>query len=84
VDLRAQSEKPARVTGLREPGSERIEPGNYLFAGILTSKSDSPVDAPLESSVGCSVEVTIPPGTETVSVEVEFRGGCTIAVSIDG
>jgi hypothetical protein len=83
VDLRAGSERPARVTGVREPGLERLEPGDYLIAGILTRQSDI-ATAPLESSVGCSAEVTIPPGTESVSVDLEFSGGCTIAVSMHG
>jgi hypothetical protein len=84
VDLRIDSEKAALVTGIREPGLEQIEPGDYLLAGILTRQSDSATPALLESSVGCSVEVTIPPGTESVSAEVKFRGGCTIDVSVDG
>ena len=84
VDLRVESEAAALVTGIREPGLERVEPGDYLLVGILTRQSDSATNEPLEASVGCSIEVSIPRGTESVTVDVEFRGGCTIAVSLDG
>lgn len=83
VDLRLGTEKPSRVTGVMQSGMERIEPGDYVLIGVLTMQSDSPPDSPLESSVGCSVEVSIPPGTVSVTVDVKFRGGCTLAVSMD-
>jgi hypothetical protein len=83
VDLRVEGELPARVTGVRQQGRERIEPGDYKLVAIETMTPDTfPSGATFSARVGCSVEVNIPPGTRAVGVKVEWdNSSCTIAVS---
>ncbi len=81
-DRRAGSEKPTLITGAREPAPEWIESGDYRLVGILTRQSDV-ADAPLESTVGCSADVSIPSGTRSISVDITFGNACMIDVSMD-
>ncbi|NJD26670.1 MAG: hypothetical protein FIA92_00030 [Chloroflexi bacterium] len=85
VDLRGGSDLPARVTGIRTPGQDRIDPGEYRFVVIVTRSPDN-LPRTVSASVGCSAEVTIPPLTGTVIVDVGFsysRADCTITVALD-
>jgi hypothetical protein len=83
VDVAPGSDSPARVTGVGQPGRERIEPGDYRLVVIETRSPDT-LPPTLSALVGCSVEVSIPPGTRAVSVEVKWdHSSCMIAVSKD-
>jgi hypothetical protein len=83
--LRAGSERGPRVTGVLEPVPHRIEPGDYLLVGILTRTPDCCESPPATSaSLGCSLEVSIPPGTRAVTIDVQFGEACAIEVVLDG
>jgi hypothetical protein len=74
----------ARVTGVAQIGQDRIEPGVYRFVVVETESPDDEPQGTLYPSIGCSVEATVPPGTQAVTVAVEFRAGpCRISVSSD-
>jgi hypothetical protein len=73
-----------RVTGAEQAGNDRIDPGRYAFVVVLTSQPEGVSPQPaMSASMGCSVDVNVPPGARAVSVDVRFEGGCTIEVSID-
>lgn len=73
---------PARVTGVREPGPNRIAPGDYRLVVIETQSGDT-VPARTTSRVKCTADMHIPAGTRAVVVDVVFGPGCTIAVRTD-
>ena len=86
VDMRAGSDGPMRVTGLRVPGPRSIEPGDYELVIVNIRRSDVP-DTPLEASFGCSVGLQVPPGTGIVRVDVKLgkrREPCRITVKVEG
>lgn len=83
VDLIAGSERPTRVTGVRQQGQDRIEPGDYLFVGIMTMSPDSQTPGTLQATVGCSKAVKVPPGARAVRLDIEFASACSMDVSMD-
>ena len=75
-----------RVTGVQQAGIDRIDPGDYIFVVILTSRPEGAAspEPTMSASIGCSVEGTIPPGTGVVTVDVDFnQPPCVIKVSMD-
>jgi hypothetical protein len=79
----AGSEEPATVMGVARQGQDRIEPGDYTVAGILTMQSDVATQPP-SASLGCSRELTVPRGTLAVTISIDFGvAGCTLTVSMD-
>lgn len=83
IKLQAGSDHPAPITGIIGSGPGRIEPGDYLLAGILTMNPDSPGDSGRRASIGCDAVLTVPPGTRSVTVALVFRNACSITVSMD-
>jgi hypothetical protein len=82
TDLRAGAET-TRVTGVRQAGRDRIEPGAYRIVVIKTLSPDTQPEGTFEASVLCMSDVEIPPGTRSVRVDVEFGAACMITTSLD-
>lgn len=81
----APNAETTRVTGIRQAGRVRIEPGEYSLVVIETRSPDDQPQGTFDAFVRCSVNVQIRPGIRAVSVDVRFsdQSSCTIAVSMD-
>jgi hypothetical protein len=82
TDLRAGRETTP-ITGVRQAGRDRIEPGAYRVVVIKTLSPDTQPEGTFEASVLCMSDVEIPPGTRSVRVDVEFGAACMITTSLD-